>query len=153
MPPECLNGKGSNLLSEVWSIGMILEEAAIGRYPIPDLTKTEVAIVRKKIELISRGEWKQLTDVQQKWCKACRKRTQAIPLLELMVQVSTPPTVPVDLFGDDFRDIMSRCLQVDRSDRASVDELLSHAFVRRLNHQRGESQAGFSDFVTVASKQ
>ncbi|KAH7714162.1 STE/STE7/MEK1 protein kinase [Aphelenchoides avenae] len=67
MPPECLNGKGSNLLSEVWSIGIIMHEAAVGRYPIPELTKTEVAIVQKKIELISRGEWKQLSEVQQKW--------------------------------------------------------------------------------------
>ncbi|KAH7699192.1 mitogen-activated protein kinase kinase, partial [Aphelenchoides avenae] len=62
MSPECLEGKGSNLLSEVWSIGMILHEAAVGRYPIPHLTKSEVAVVKKKIELISRCEWKQLTE-------------------------------------------------------------------------------------------
>lgn len=67
---------------------MIIQEAAVGRYPIPPLTRSEVAVVQKKIELISRGEWKRLTEVQGQWCKACRMRTYAIPLLELMVQVS-----------------------------------------------------------------
>lgn len=70
---------------------MILFEAAVGRHPIPPLTNTEVALVEKKLVLISRCEWKRLTAVQEKWCKACRERIGNIPRLELMGQVMVSP--------------------------------------------------------------
>lgn len=152
MSPERLNGKGSTVSSEVWSLGMILVEAAIGRYPIPHLENSEIMVIRKKLSLLGRSKWKDLKSLQKKWLRATCQRVTNFAIVELMAQLWPPPRLPASLFSDDFRDFCNNCLRRTAGERATVDELLSHAFVRLAPSHRGESQEAFKVFVRVASE-
>ncbi|KAH7710875.1 dual specificity mitogen-activated protein kinase kinase 1-like protein [Aphelenchoides avenae] len=152
MSPERLNGNGSTVSSEVWSLGMILIEAAIGRYPIPHVETSEIAVIQRKLSLLERHEWMSLENVQQRWLRATRKRVTNFAIVELMAQLWPPPLLPAGIFSNYFRDFTSKCLAKTPGEQASVDELLSHAFVDPARNRRADSQMAFSAFIQVSSE-
>lgn len=66
---------------------MILIEAAIGRYPIPHVETSEIAVIQRKLSLLERHEWMSLENVQQRWLRATRKRVTNFAIVELMAQL------------------------------------------------------------------
>jgi serine/threonine protein kinase len=57
-------------------------------------------------------------------------RLSIFELLDYIVN-EPPPTVPVGVFSPEFKNIVDRCLQKNPAERASLNTLLSHSFIKK----------------------
>ncbi|KAH7721036.1 dual specificity mitogen-activated protein kinase kinase 1 [Aphelenchoides avenae] len=146
MSPERLQGMSYTVQSEIWSFGIILVELAIGRYPAPPLTETELSLVREMIESLVRN---QVLDSKKRSSSLQRPRDfSSFDLFECIVE-DPSPELPSELFSSEFRDFTAQCLMKNDKERASMDALLCHAFLHSSLHFPVESQSEFASFVEL----
>lgn len=123
MAPERIKGNGRNTdttyttASDVWSLGLTLVEVAMGVYPYPPETFTNVFA---QLQAIVDGDAPQLPE----------------PSTEPIVITSTNGT-PIELelgtytYGAEARDFVARCLCKIPEGRPSYSELLAHPFLQQ----------------------
>jgi len=100
MSPERINGKSYSYNSDIWSLGLTLAEAALGRYPYStDMTNPSTGQPIPFFELLA------------------------------FVLKSPAPTLPSDQFSPEFCSFIEACLQKDPEQRLNAADLLSHPFI------------------------
>ncbi len=98
--PERLKGESYFSDTDIWSLGLVLVECALGKFPYPYDEDLQSGL---PMEL---GFW------------------------ELMkyITLKDTPQLPSDKFSGDFRDFLSRCLRKQGGTRPSASELMKHPF-------------------------
>uniref|UniRef100_A0A0B6ZVN3 mitogen-activated protein kinase kinase n=1 Tax=Arion vulgaris TaxID=1028688 RepID=A0A0B6ZVN3_9EUPU len=141
MAPERLQGTHYSVQSDIWSLGLSLVEMSIGRYPVPPPEPRDLASIfgenanEEHLEATMTGKPLKGTRnnymVPSKGVTAEAPRTMAIfELLDYIVN-EPPPTLPKGRFSDEFVDFVDRCLKKNPSDRADLQSLINHLFVKK----------------------
>lgn len=140
MAPERIKGDGRNsrttytTASDVWSLGLTLVEVAMGVYPYPPETFTNVFA---QLQAIVDGD----------------TPTLPYPSKET-ITVTSPAGVRSDLelgectYGDDSRDFIAQCLRKIPEQRPSYAELLEHPFLQQDEARKDE--VDMREWVTAA---
>ncbi|WIA32642.1 hypothetical protein OEZ86_003444 [Tetradesmus obliquus] len=103
MSPERIQGHSYGFNTDVWSLGLLLLECAVGRYPYPP-----------------QGEAGEQQQQQQ--------RLGFWELLEYIV-VEPAPRLPASQFARELVDFVGQCLQKDAARRPSAADMLAHPFI------------------------
>jgi serine/threonine protein kinase len=129
MSPERLTGDAYSYSADIWSLGIVLVEAAIGRYPI-----TELALGSDKLEF-----WDLLELVRNGECPSKVLRNYGSEWVSLQA-------------------FASRCLIKDHTKRPSASQLLDASFPGVvaggdhffLHHAQPNGQAALSQWVRLS---
>jgi len=105
MSPERISGKTYKYNSDVWSLGLTILEAALGKYPYSD-------------KVIDKGTGQPIAFFE---------------LLNIVV-TSPAPTPPPGQFSPEFCSFIEACLQKDPEQRPNAQDLLSHPFIVKHAH-------------------
>lgn len=105
MAPERLHGQQYTVHSDIWSLGLTLVELALGVYPIP----------QHDPKRMYEGE----------------RPNQEMAIFELMEYVlkEPSPTVPIEYFSADFKNLVDRCLVKSPEQRFDLRTIMLHPFV------------------------
>ncbi|KAK3098082.1 hypothetical protein FSP39_015952 [Pinctada imbricata] len=140
MSPERLQGTHYSVQSDIWSLGLSLVEMAIGRYPIPPPAPEDLANIfddKAMLEHLDAAK-------SGKPLKGPSRNSFSFPsppgsdgprpmaifeLLDYIVN-EPPPTLPKGKFSDLFIDFVDKCLKKAPSDRADLQSLMNHTFVK-----------------------
>ncbi|KAK0057446.1 dual specificity mitogen-activated protein kinase kinase 1-like isoform X1 [Biomphalaria glabrata] len=144
MAPERLQGTHYSVQSDIWSLGLSLVEMSIGRYPVPPPDSRDLASIfgenanEEHLEAAKTGKPLKGTrnnyTVPTKGGAAEAPRSMAIfELLDYIVN-EPPPTLPKGRFSDEFVDFVDRCLKKNPSDRADLQSLINHPFVKKYEN-------------------
>lgn len=141
MSPERLQGTQYTVQSDIWSVGLSLVEMAIGRYPIPPPDPEhlesifgdncmeehmEAAMTGKPLKADSRSNFS-----FQSVPGSDGPRPMAIfELLDYIVN-EPPPSLPKGKFTPEFVDFVDRCLKKNPAERADLQSLKDHSFVKK----------------------
>jgi mitogen-activated protein kinase kinase 1 len=99
MSPERLMGLPYASSSDVWSLGLVMLECALGKYPYNlDLSKHK------------------------------SKQARMFDVLDVIVE-GPPPAIPEGVFSDDLEDFVQCCVCKRAADRLSVQDLLDHPWL------------------------
>lgn len=98
MSPERLKGESYFSDTDIWSLGLLLVECALGKFPYPYEDDPDGA---KEL-----GFWE----------------------LMKYITLKDTPKLPEDKFSAEFRDFINRCLRKQGGTRLSAAELLKHPF-------------------------
>nr|ALG64477.1 mitogen-activated protein kinase kinase 1 [Tegillarca granosa] len=141
MSPERLQGTHYSVQSDIWSMGLSLVEMAIGRYPIPPPDPKDLASIfgdpalEEHIDAAKSG--KALGGTNRNSFNfptppgSDGPRPMAIfELLDYIVN-EPPPTLPKGKFSEEFTDFVDKCLKKNPADRADLQSLMNHPFVKR----------------------
>ncbi|XP_059173102.1 dual specificity mitogen-activated protein kinase kinase 1-like isoform X1 [Physella acuta] len=144
MAPERLQGTHYSVQSDIWSLGLSLVEMSIGRYPVPPPEPRDLASIfgenanEEHLEAAKTG--KPLKGTRNNYMvptmggAAEAPRSMAIfELLDYIVN-EPPPTLPRGRFSDEFVDFVDRCLKKNPSDRADLQSLINHPFVKKYEN-------------------
>uniref|UniRef100_A0A0B6ZVK9 mitogen-activated protein kinase kinase n=1 Tax=Arion vulgaris TaxID=1028688 RepID=A0A0B6ZVK9_9EUPU len=137
MAPERLQGTHYSVQSDIWSLGLSLVEMSIGRYPVPPPEPKDLASIFSENACEEHLE----AAMTGKPLKACPGDIEVFTgdgplpmaifeLLEYIVN-EPPPTLPKGRFSDEFVDFVDRCLKKNPSDRADLQSLMNHPFVKK----------------------
>ncbi|MFH4979825.1 hypothetical protein AB6A40_006534 [Gnathostoma spinigerum] len=142
MAPERLKGGHYNVQSDVWSFGLSLVELSVGRYPVPALTAGDYAEIFGVPE-----EDIKLADGQSVPASTKPSSPRAMAIFELLEYIvnEPPPTLPKDIFTDEFIDFVAKCVKKNPSERANLKTLSAHEFFRR--YANSEDGGEFAKFV------
>ncbi|KAH7710512.1 dual specificity protein kinase FUZ7, partial [Aphelenchoides avenae] len=121
-PERLLGGVKYNVLSEVWSFGIVLMELAVGRYPIPPVSDSEFVAMRD------------------------RQPYSTFDYIQAILN-ETPPTPSSDYFSQTFCNFIAARLQKTEAERAIPDVLLNDAFLDVALHSPVVCQSDFGGFV------
>jgi serine/threonine protein kinase len=123
MSPERVQGQNHSFDSDLWSLGLILLEAALGYFPYAEISINSAT-----------GE----------------KKTKTRNFWELMDQIVSDPAPALPLederFSAEFRQFIGFCLNKTPSKRTSAEELLQHPFLTRFSDS-GVHQTALSEWV------
>ncbi|KAH7715779.1 dual specificity mitogen-activated protein kinase kinase 2-like isoform 1 [Aphelenchoides avenae] len=146
MSPERLVGEPYSVLAEVWSIGITLIELAMGRHPFPPITEADVERLERKMESLRSRKWEEL----KKLAGNCH--IPAITIFDLTHYVVDLPSpeLPARLFQQDFRDFTSDCLKKAVGERARVERLFEHQYLKQVLEESVGNQRHFSALVENA---
>ncbi|CAG5119368.1 unnamed protein product [Candidula unifasciata] len=143
MAPERLQGTHYSVQSDIWSLGLSLVEMSIGRYPVPPPEARDLATIfgeNASDEHLETAVTGKAQKGNRNNCMAPTKgvaeapRTMAIfELLDYIVN-EPPPTLPKGRFSDEFVDFVDRCLKKNPSDRADLQSLMNHMFVKKYEN-------------------
>ncbi|ESO84309.1 hypothetical protein LOTGIDRAFT_132393 [Lottia gigantea] len=135
MAPERLQGTHYSVQSDVWSLGLSLVEMAIGRYPIPPPEPKDIESLFDESGNSPSG--RSIASSRSSFVGmpgAEGPRPMAIfELLDYIVN-EPPPTLPKGKFSDDFEDFVDRCLKKNPSDRADLQSLMNHMFIKKYEN-------------------
>ncbi|GAB1605077.1 dual specificity mitogen-activated protein kinase kinase 1-like isoform X1 [Argonauta hians] len=144
MSPERLQGTQYTVQSDIWSVGLSLVEMAIGRYPIPPPDPEHLESIfgdncmEEHREAAMTG--KPLKDNRsnisfQNPPSNDGPRPMAIfELLDYIVN-EPPPSLPKGKFSPEFIDFVDRCLKKNPSERADLQSLKDHPFVKKAESE------------------
>lgn len=142
MSPERLQGSHYSVQSDIWSLGLSLVEMSFGRYPVPPPEMKDLANIfgenasEEHMEAALSGKPLKGTRnnymVPAKGVATEAQRSLAIfELLEYIVN-EPPPTLPKGRFSDEFIDFVDRCLKKNPAERADLQCLMNHTFVKKF---------------------
>jgi serine/threonine protein kinase len=154
MSPERLQGNHYTVQSDIWSLGLSLVEMAIGRYPVPPPDPKEwTSIFGQKYS----AELQEISPPTQNYPSLSPigkyrpnsyhqmlsnsgttgdgPRLSIFELLDYIVN-EPPPTVPVGVFSTEFKDFIDRCLRKNPAERADLNSLMNHAFIKRSESEQ-----------------
>ncbi|XP_005089386.1 dual specificity mitogen-activated protein kinase kinase 1 isoform X2 [Aplysia californica] len=140
MAPERLQGSHYSVQSDIWSLGLSLVEMSIGRYPVPPPEARDLASIFGD----NANEEHMEAAMTGRPLKACPGDIEVFTgdgplpmaifeLLEYIVN-EPPPTLPKGRFSDEFVDFVDRCLKKNPSDRADLQSLVNHQFVKKFEN-------------------
>nr|NP_001071954.1 mitogen-activated protein kinase kinase [Ciona intestinalis]BAE06544.1 mitogen-activated protein kinase kinase [Ciona intestinalis] len=124
MAPERLQGSKYTILSDIWSLGLSLIEMAIGRFPIPPPTASQIAAIFNTEVSGGSGKAPNPHDVA---------RPMAIfELLDYIVN-EPAPKLPQGIFEKDFCDFVASCLKKEPKERSDLGELMKAPFIKNVS--------------------
>ncbi|KAK3780255.1 hypothetical protein RRG08_047244 [Elysia crispata] len=133
MAPERLQGTHYSVQSDIWSLGLSLVEMSIGRYPVPPPEMKDLANIfgenasEEHMEAALSGK-----PLKGEVFTGDGPLPMAIfDLLQYIVN-EPPPTLPKGRFSDEFVDFVDRCLKKNPADRADLQCLINHPFVKKF---------------------
>ncbi|XP_028679213.1 dual specificity mitogen-activated protein kinase kinase 1 [Erpetoichthys calabaricus] len=134
MSPERLQGTHYSVQSDIWSMGLSLVEMAIGRYPIPPPDVKELEQIfgcplegdapSCEVSPKPRPPGRPVSSFGQD----SRPPMAIFELLDYIVNES-PPKLPT-IFSPDFQDFVNRCLIKNPAERADLNQLMVHSFIK-----------------------
>lgn len=138
MAPERLQGTHYSVQSDIWSLGLSMVEMAIGRYPVPPPDPRDLSSIfgdkgseehSEAARTVLRGKVTRNSFV----CPAGADGPRPMAIFELLDYIvnEPPPTLPKGRFSDEFVDFVERCLKKNPADRADLQSLVNHAFVKK----------------------
>ncbi|ELU14391.1 hypothetical protein CAPTEDRAFT_21500 [Capitella teleta] len=130
MSPERLQGTHYSVQSDIWSMGLSLVEMAIGKYPIPPPTPQELAALFETEDLQQESKRSNLPACLEVISGDGPLPLAIFELLEYIVN-EPPPTLPDGYFSKEFQSFVGSCLQKKPSDRADLQTLMNHDFVKK----------------------
>jgi len=143
MAPERLQGSHYSVQSDIWSLGLSMVEMSIGRYPVPPPEPRDLDSIfgenatEEHIDAAQTGKPLKGNHNNMKASPAAAAeapRSMAIfELLDYIVN-EPPPTLPKGRFSDEFVDFVERCLKKNPSDRADLQSLCNHQFVKKYEN-------------------
>ncbi|XP_055739899.1 dual specificity mitogen-activated protein kinase kinase 2-like [Salvelinus fontinalis] len=134
MAPERLQGTHYSVQSDLWSMGLSLVELSIGRYPIPPPDAKELeTIFGRPIMDGTEGVMHRSTSPKPPGGRPASSHGPMMAIFELLDYIvnEPPPELPHGVFTSDFHDFVTRCLIKNPTDRADLDMLMSHTFIKR----------------------
>ncbi|XP_076443731.1 dual specificity mitogen-activated protein kinase kinase 1-like isoform X1 [Babylonia areolata] len=154
MAPERLQGTHYSVQSDIWSLGLSMVEMAIGRYPVPPPDPKDLSsifgddVMEEHMDAARTGKALKACpggiDVltSTSYFPACPGAPEVVSgdgplpmaifeLLEYIVN-EPPPTLPKGRFSDEFIDFVDRCLKKNPADRADLQSLMNHSFVKKF---------------------
>ncbi|XP_025078135.1 dual specificity mitogen-activated protein kinase kinase 1-like isoform X2 [Pomacea canaliculata] len=141
MAPERLQGTHYSVQSDIWSLGLSMVEMAIGRYPVPPPDAKDLAsifgenVMEEHMEAARTG--KPLKVPRNSFvCPPGADGPRPMAIFELLDYIvnEPPPTLPKGRFSDEFVDFVDRCLKKNPSDRADLQSLMNHPFVKKYEN-------------------
>jgi len=155
MSPERLQGNHYTVQSDIWSLGLSLVEMAIGRYPVPPPDEKELTSIfgdkytpetneicppsQNYHSLSPIGKFRpnpnNLNQILGSGAAGDGPRLSIFELLDYIVN-EPPPTVPKSVFTADFKDFVDRCLTKNAAERADLNSLMSHSFIKRSESEK-----------------
>jgi len=144
MSPERLTGSYYNVQSDVWSLGLSLVELAIGRYPVPSLSREQYAsLFNKRLEDIHIDETKvtkhaaSAPSIPATIPTAGDDSPKTMAIFELLDYIvnEPPPSLPKGIFSDEFTDFIDRCLKKSPAERDNLTTLLKHPFAQQYSER------------------
>ncbi|XP_071119043.1 dual specificity mitogen-activated protein kinase kinase 1-like isoform X1 [Haliotis cracherodii] len=138
MAPERLQGTHYSVQSDIWSLGLSLVEMAIGRYPIPPPDPRDLNsvfgdnVMDEHMEAAKSG--KPLRGSRNSYvCPPGADAPRPMAIFELLDYIvnEAPPSLPKGKFSEQFDDFVERCLKKCPSDRADLQSLMNHNFVKK----------------------
>jgi len=149
MSPERLQGNHYTVQSDIWSLGLSLVEMAIGRYPVPPPDEKELKSIfgdkytpetneicppsqnYHSLSPIAKFRPNNLNQIlNNSGAAGDGPRLSIFELLDYIVN-EPPPTVPKSVFTSDFKDFVDRCLTKNAAERADLNSLMTHSFIKR----------------------
>ena len=120
MSPERLQGSQYSVASDLWSLGLSLLEISFGMYPIPppdtsSLVQLFGPQVLEDTNLIS--------PVVSSHQQTPKTLGSIFELLEYIVN-QPPPKLPKNVFSDNMRDFVERCLKKNPTERPDLATLM-----------------------------
>ncbi|GMT26702.1 hypothetical protein PFISCL1PPCAC_17999, partial [Pristionchus fissidentatus] len=146
MAPERLTGSHYSIQSDIWSFGLTLIELAVGRYPVPTITKADYAqIFNKPIEeIILADETAEATsnaggaDVQPPANMAI------FEMLEYIVN-QPAPSLPKHIFSEELCTFVGKCMKKLPGERATLASLSKETFYTK--YADVDDKGEFAEFV------
>ncbi|XP_041372356.1 dual specificity mitogen-activated protein kinase kinase 1-like isoform X2 [Gigantopelta aegis] len=139
MAPERLQGTHYSVQSDIWSLGLSLIEMSIGRYPIPPPDPNDLSSIfgencmEEHIEAARTGRHLQGCPGEFEISGDGPLPMAIFELLEYIVNES-PPSLPKGKFSVEFEDFVERCLKKNPNDRADLQSLMNHPWVRKFEN-------------------
>ncbi|KAK0405920.1 hypothetical protein QR680_018263 [Steinernema hermaphroditum] len=128
MAPERLTGSRYSVESDVWSFGLSLIELAVGRFPVPALTRQEyAALFNVPEDGIELADGREVPSSVQTPVTA--SSMSIFDLLEYIVS-EPPPTLPLKLFSNEFVDFVTSSTKKLPTERANLKTLALHPFYK-----------------------
>ncbi|KAL8566283.1 Dual specificity mitogen-activated protein kinase kinase 1 [Nucella lapillus] len=138
MAPERLQGTHYSVQSDIWSLGLSMVEMAIGRYPVPPPDPRDFSSIKGSEEHSETARAGMVLRVARNSfvCPAGADGPRPMAIFELLDYIvnEPPPTLPKGCFSDEFVDFVERCLKKNPADRADLQSLVSHAFVKKYEN-------------------
>ncbi|TKR81881.1 hypothetical protein L596_015682 [Steinernema carpocapsae] len=145
MAPERLTGTHYSVESDVWSFGLSLIELAVGRFPVPAVTRQEYAqlfnIPENEILLADGREAPSALNTP-----VTAASMSIFDLLEYIVS-EPAPALPVGLFSNEFVDFVTNCTKKSENERANLKTLAAHPFYKKYDECDVEEKA-VEEFAT-----
>lgn len=126
MSPERLQGTHYSVQSDIWSLGLSLVEMAIGMYPIPPPDQSTLD------QIFSDN----ITSTDDGTQAPVEPKAMAIfELLDYIVN-EPPPKLEHEIFSDEFKDFVDKCLKKNPDERADLKSLLNHPWMVRSQDEK-----------------
>ena len=125
MSPERLQGSIYTVRSDIWSLGLSMVELALGRYPIPAVTTEDL------IQIFMKSNF-------EMGKPAANPETKSMAIFELLNYIvnEEPPKLPSQYFSDEFCDFVNKCLKKNPNDRADLNDLIEHSWIKRAEAEK-----------------
>eukprot|EP00035_Acanthoeca_spectabilis_P021926 m.440968 g.440968 ORF g.440968 m.440968 type:complete len:376 (-) comp18599_c0_seq1:5170-6297(-) len=122
MAPERLRGDKYAVTSDIWSLGVSLVEIAVGFHPIPppDPPLRELQPIRNPPRLMPEAE---------------KQPEKPMAIFEQLAHIveGPAPTLPSGVgFSPEMEDFVSKCCMKDPQQRAGLQELLDHPWIKNV---------------------
>ncbi|TMS37217.1 hypothetical protein L596_004194 [Steinernema carpocapsae] len=141
MAPERLTGCRDSVESDIWSFGISLIELAVGRFPVPAITRKEYAAlfdVSEEEIFLSDGR----EPPSHLHTPVAASSMSVFDLLEYIV-CEPPPALPIGFFSGKFIGFVASCMEKSPVERATLKTLAAHPF---FDKHAGEDTLG--EFAT-----
>ncbi|XP_055297520.1 dual specificity mitogen-activated protein kinase kinase dSOR1-like [Sitodiplosis mosellana] len=119
MSPERFGDSKYSVQSDIWSLGLSLIEMALGVYPIPPPDP-------KLIDQILSGSSNQPPP---------KPKLMAIFDLLECIELQPPPRLEHKSLSPEFTDFIDRCLKKDPNERANLQTLLEHPWIKKYEQE------------------
>ncbi|XP_076443732.1 dual specificity mitogen-activated protein kinase kinase 1-like isoform X2 [Babylonia areolata] len=139
MAPERLQGTHYSVQSDIWSLGLSMVEMAIGRYPVPPPDPKDLSsifgddVMEEHMDAARTGKALKVAR-NSLVCPPGADGPRPMAIFELLDYIvnEPPPTLPKGRFSDEFIDFVDRCLKKNPADRADLQSLMNHSFVKKF---------------------
>ncbi|KAG1652570.1 Dual specificity mitogen-activated protein kinase kinase 1 [Nymphon striatum] len=140
MSPERLQGTYYSVQSDIWSMGLSLVEMAIGQYPVPPPDPRKINQMLGLQYSPSPPPSSQSLESNKNSHPNARSSFNlhsvdrpSMAIFELLDYIvnEPPPSLPAGPFTSDFKDFVDRCLMKNPSERADLQSLMNHPFIKK----------------------